>query len=94
MALLDDAKWQSNIFIGEWTKGGAGDAPVVEPATGEELGRIGRANVDDVALRLEARQRDPTRVGRAAAQCARGGLAQGRGPLPTARRGDLLVDRS
>jgi benzaldehyde dehydrogenase (NAD) len=50
MALLDDAQWQSNIFIGEWTKGGAGDAPVVEPATGEELGRVGRASVDDVAL--------------------------------------------
>ena len=56
MALLDDASWQSNIFVGEWIKGGAGDAPVIEPATGEELGRIGRASVDDVATGLEARE--------------------------------------
>src|ERR1039458_10007238 len=49
MALLDDASWQSNIFLDGWTKGGAGDAPVLEPATGEELGRAGRASVDDVA---------------------------------------------
>src|ERR1017187_4934167 len=49
MALLDDASWQSNIFLDGWTKGGAGGAPVLEPATGEELGRVGRASVEDVA---------------------------------------------
>ena len=49
MALLDDAGWHSKIFLGEWIKGGAGDAPVIEPATGDELGRTGRASVDDVA---------------------------------------------
>ena len=49
MALLDDSNWHSKIFLGEWIKGGAGDASVVEPATGEELGRTGRASVDDVA---------------------------------------------
>ncbi len=49
MGLLDNAGWHSKIFVGEWIKGGAGDAPVVEPATGEELGRTGRASVDDVA---------------------------------------------
>ena len=49
MALLDEAKWGSNIFLGGWTKGDGGDAPVMEPATGEELGRVGRAGVSDVA---------------------------------------------
>src|SRR5665213_3540971 len=49
MGLLDDAGWHSNIFLGEWIKGGAGDAAVIEPATGEELGRVGRASVEDVA---------------------------------------------
>ena len=49
MGLLDDAGWHSKIFLGEWTKGGAGDAAVIEPATGEELARVGRANVEDVA---------------------------------------------
>jgi benzaldehyde dehydrogenase (NAD) len=50
VALLDDGAWQGKIFIGEWIKGGAGDASVVEPATGDELGRFGRASVDDVAV--------------------------------------------
>ena len=49
MSLLDDAKWHSNIFLGEWTKGGAGDYSVIEPATGDELGRVGLASVEDVA---------------------------------------------
>lgn len=49
MGLIDDSSWPSNIFLGGWIKGGAGDAPVLEPATGETLGRIGIASVDDVA---------------------------------------------
>ena len=48
--LLDGADWAGNIFIGgSWRAGSAGDAPIIEPATGEELGRTGRAGVDDVA---------------------------------------------
>ena len=53
MGLLDDAGWQSNIFVGEWIKGGAGDDAVIEPATGEELGRFGRSCVEDVARASE-----------------------------------------
>ena len=53
MGLLDDAGWQSNIFVGEWIKGGAGDDAVIEPATGEELGRYGRSSVEDVARASE-----------------------------------------
>ncbi len=48
--LLDGADWAGNIFVaGSWRAGSAGDAPIVEPATGQELGRTGRAGVDDVA---------------------------------------------
>ncbi len=49
MTFLDDAPWRSNIFTGEWRPGGAADAPVIEPATGQELARTGRASVDNVA---------------------------------------------
>src|SRR3954447_7395413 len=47
--LLDGADWSGNIFIeGAWRPGSAGDAAVVEPATGAEIGRTGRAGADDV----------------------------------------------
>jgi benzaldehyde dehydrogenase (NAD) len=49
MSFLDGASWQGNVFLNGWSAGGAGDAPVIEPATGEELARTGRASVDDVA---------------------------------------------
>ena len=49
MSFLDNAKWQSNISLNGWVKGGGGDAPVLEPATGKELAKSGRANVADVA---------------------------------------------
>jgi benzaldehyde dehydrogenase (NAD) len=50
MSFLDGASWQGNISVGEWRPGGAGDAPVIEPATGETLARVGRASVGDVAM--------------------------------------------
>jgi benzaldehyde dehydrogenase (NAD) len=53
MSLLESTSWQGKIWLDGWHKGGAGDAPVVEPATGEELGRSGRASVDDVAKASE-----------------------------------------
>ena len=47
--LLDGADWSGNIFVdGTWRAGSAGDAAIVEPATGEEVGRTGRAGPDDV----------------------------------------------
>ncbi len=49
MALLDQDTWQSKIYLDGWTKGSGGDYDVVEPATGEVLGRLGLATPDDVA---------------------------------------------
>jgi len=48
MALMDESAWRGKIFLAGWTAGGGGDAPVVEPATGQEIGRIGMASPADV----------------------------------------------
>jgi benzaldehyde dehydrogenase (NAD) len=50
VGLLDGADWQGNIFAGgAWRPGRGGDYAVVEPATGDELGRMGAATPEDVA---------------------------------------------
>jgi benzaldehyde dehydrogenase (NAD) len=49
MAFLDGASWRGNISLDGWRSGGAGEAAVVEPATGEEIARSGRASVENVA---------------------------------------------
>jgi benzaldehyde dehydrogenase (NAD) len=49
MSLLEEKVWRSNIYLGGWVKGGGGDYDVVEPATGESLGRLGAASPGDVA---------------------------------------------
>ncbi len=50
MGLLDSVDWQGNIYkAGAWTSGRGGDYAVVEPATGQELGRMGLATAEDVA---------------------------------------------
>jgi benzaldehyde dehydrogenase (NAD) len=60
MTLLDEASWTSTIVVDGWERV-EGDYAVVEPATGKELGRLGRAQVADVARAAEravAAQRD------------------------------------
>jgi benzaldehyde dehydrogenase (NAD) len=47
MSFLTD-EWHGRIYLNGWTPGGGGDAPVLEPATGKELARSGRASSDDV----------------------------------------------
>lgn len=46
--LLDAPTWQSKLFSDGWVSGGGGDAPVVDPATGAEIGRVGIAAPADV----------------------------------------------
>jgi len=53
MSFLDGARWQGNISVGGWRPGDAGDAAVIEPATGETLARVGRASVGDVAVAVQ-----------------------------------------
>ncbi|PRX99834.1 aldehyde dehydrogenase family protein [Allonocardiopsis opalescens] len=49
MSLLDQQNWTSSVYSGGWVPARGGDAPVTEPATGSELGRIGSAGAEDVA---------------------------------------------
>ena len=42
MALMDESVWRGKIYSGGWVGGELGsglDAPVIEPATGQEIGR-------------------------------------------------------
>ncbi|WP_062435730.1 benzaldehyde dehydrogenase [Herbidospora daliensis] len=48
MSLLDPKLWTGRIYSDGWVASQAGDAAVVEPATGGELGRIGVAGAEDV----------------------------------------------
>jgi benzaldehyde dehydrogenase (NAD) len=49
MTLLDESTWRGKVFDGSWTVGTGGDAPVIEPATSDEIGRVGIAVPADVA---------------------------------------------
>jgi benzaldehyde dehydrogenase (NAD) len=49
MSFLDQAEWSGSIFDGEWIRPAGGDAPVIEPATGKELGRVGVGSTEDLA---------------------------------------------
>ncbi len=48
MAFLDESTWSGKVFSGGWTPGSGGEAAVIEPATGAEIGRTGRASPADV----------------------------------------------
>lgn len=65
MSILEQSSWTSKIYSDGWVTGAGGDAPVVEPATGDELGRTGRADPGDVeraAKRAAEAQRDWART--------------------------------
>lgn len=49
MAFLDDAVWRGKVFSGGWVTASGGDAAVIEPATGAELGRTGIGGPGDMA---------------------------------------------
>jgi benzaldehyde dehydrogenase (NAD) len=50
VSLLGDLQWHSRIFTGSWQQSAGGDAAVVEPATGNELGRVGLAGLEDLTV--------------------------------------------
>jgi benzaldehyde dehydrogenase (NAD) len=49
MNLLDPKTWTGRLYLDGWREGGGGERDVVEPSTGEKLGRIGMAAPADVA---------------------------------------------
>jgi benzaldehyde dehydrogenase (NAD) len=46
---LDSARWDGNIYIAGWTQGSGGSQEVLEPATGDSLGRFGVATAADAS---------------------------------------------
>ncbi|GAA5228330.1 benzaldehyde dehydrogenase [Paeniglutamicibacter antarcticus] len=48
MSLLEKSLWNSKINIHGWIRGSAGSQDVMEPATGNVLGRVGLASAEDV----------------------------------------------
>jgi benzaldehyde dehydrogenase (NAD) len=53
MSLLNIEEMAAKIFTGQWTTAHGGDAPVVNPSTGQEIGRAGSASAADVAEACE-----------------------------------------
>jgi benzaldehyde dehydrogenase (NAD) len=51
--LMHEKIWHGQVYSDGWTTAHGGDASVREPATGNEIGRIGRADADDVARATE-----------------------------------------
>ena len=47
-ALLDPSTFAGTIYSGGWITANGGDIPIIEPATGDELGRTGVADESDV----------------------------------------------
>ena len=46
--LLGASSWQARLALDGWTQGSGGDYAAIEPATGKELARVGRASVQGV----------------------------------------------
>ena len=53
MSLLESKEWEGKIFIDGWVPGSGGPYAVTEPATGNELARMGCATPDDVRKAAE-----------------------------------------
>ena len=53
MTLLDPSIWRGKTFSGGWTESAGGQAAVIEPATGAELGQVGIASPADIAAATE-----------------------------------------
>jgi benzaldehyde dehydrogenase (NAD) len=49
MSFLTDGTWRGRVYSGGWVTPDGGDAAVIEPATGAELGRTGIASPADIA---------------------------------------------
>src|SRR5215468_2583524 len=49
MMFLDESTWRGRVYSGGWKQAAGGDAAVIEPATGAELGRAGLAAPADIS---------------------------------------------
>ncbi len=49
MNFFESSVWNNNLFNGSWTPGSGGSQHVINPSTGESLGQVGLASVENVA---------------------------------------------
>ncbi|GAA3648980.1 benzaldehyde dehydrogenase [Nocardioides ginsengisoli] len=83
MSLLTSETWEGRIFLDSWTPGSGGEQAVIEPATGEVLGKIGLALPEDV-LRASARAADAQKAWAATPPSERAAIMR--------RAGDLFAE--
>ncbi|MDA8296123.1 MAG: benzaldehyde dehydrogenase [Actinomycetota bacterium] len=89
MSLLDPARFAGSIFSGGWSPAEGGDYGVIEPATGKELARIGRASPGDVD-RAATRALDAQRAWAAAPFEERAGVLRRAGDLIGAHAEEII----
>ena len=83
--LLMDGAWLGRIYCGGWVRAHGGDAAIVEPATGIELGRVGRADRADLSRAVS---------GAVAAQRAWAGAPASDRAAVLQRAGELFADHA
>jgi benzaldehyde dehydrogenase (NAD) len=49
VTFIDESIWSGKVYSAGWQQASGGDAAVIEPATGAEIGRVGIASPADVA---------------------------------------------
>jgi len=54
VTFIDESIWSGKVFSGGWRQASGGDAAVIEPATGAEIGRAGIASPADIAAATAA----------------------------------------
>jgi len=54
VTFIDESIWSGQVYSAGWQQASGGDAAVIEPATGAEIGRVGIASPADVAAAATA----------------------------------------
>jgi benzaldehyde dehydrogenase (NAD) len=80
MSLLEARAWQGKIFSSGWIPGSGGEYSVVEPATGDVIGKLGAATPKDVAAAAK-RAADSQRTWAATSYEQRAGVLRKAGDL-------------
>ncbi|MGD9605842.1 MAG: aldehyde dehydrogenase family protein [Leucobacter sp.] len=89
MSLFDASTWSGNVFTGEWRPGGGDAIAVSNPATGERIGEVGGATVEDVRS-AALRAADAQRAWGAAAPAERAAVLRRAGELIEAHSGEIV----
>lgn len=61
MTFFDPSEWDGKLYSGGWARGSGGDQQILEPATGESLGRTSRERPASPGLPRGSGRRHPTR---------------------------------